>query len=156
MLRLLDDTGGYEQVHIQTYCDWYGPGYKIIIDAKEHGNVVTVTPETTQVLLGALVVGSCASSRIAYNQTAADMLLLDGYSQYAMTHQRCPMPEGTPIMSVLMAAKVMREIGITYAPPRPWLIVSLATLGTVVLIGCIAARCLDRLREQRTEKPSQC
>jgi hypothetical protein len=59
-----------ETLHIETFCDWYGPNYKITIDSTEYGAQVTVNPDTAMYLY----IGDCENNRIAYNQTAADNL----------------------------------------------------------------------------------
>jgi len=111
-----------------------------VIDAREHGNVVTVVPDTARILLGAMVVKSCANNRIAYNDTAAQALLTHGYSQNTMTYQQHPLPEGTPIMPVPMAAPMLAtKMGIAYVPPTPWLIVGFVVVGIVILAGSFAA-----------------
>ena len=58
MLRLLDPKKGYEELNIDTYCDYYGSSYKIRINAKAYGNVTTVTPNTAVILLGTKIVQS--------------------------------------------------------------------------------------------------
>jgi len=134
MLRILDPVKGYDQIRIETFCDWYGPEYKIIIEAKNHGNDTMVNPDTVVLLLGAMVVPGCGSTRIAYNQTAAEMLLMDGYSKYTMMHQRNQLPEGTPIVTVASAATMLStRVGITYVAPRPWLVIAVSVIGVIVL-----------------------
>jgi hypothetical protein len=136
MLRLLDPVRGWEKLHIETFCDWYGPACKIVIDAEEHGNVVTVVPQTARILLGSKVVKSCANNRIAYNDTAVQQLLTHGYSQYTMKFQQHPLPEGTPVLPVPQAANMLAtNVGIAYVAPNPWLIVGVVAIGVVILAG---------------------
>ena len=33
-LQLIND---YESLHIETYCDWYGPNYPITVDTSNYG-----------------------------------------------------------------------------------------------------------------------
>ena len=40
----------YETLHIETFCDWYGPDYKIVIDISEKGAITTVNPSSALVL----------------------------------------------------------------------------------------------------------
>lgn len=134
-LRLLDPVKGHEEIRIETFCDYYGPNYKIIIDAEEHGNVTTVTPDTARILLGAKVVQSCANNRIAYNQAAVDGLLEKGYSEYTMSYQHIPLPEGTPVVMIPMAAPMLAAKGIAYTPPSPLTPTLLLIVGIIVLVG---------------------
>ena len=138
MLRILDPVKGYDQIHIETFCDWYGPEFKIIIDARNHGNSTVVNPYTALLLLGAMVVPGCSNTRIAYNQTAAEMLLMDGYSKYTMIHQRNELPEGTPIKTIPSAATTLSTtVGITYIAPKPWLVIAPTVIGIIILAECL-------------------
>jgi hypothetical protein len=60
----------YETLHIQAFCDWYGPDYPITVDTTEYGAQATVNPQSAMYLYA----GSCENNRVAYNQTAADEL----------------------------------------------------------------------------------
>ena len=73
----------YESLHIETFCDWYGPTYPIYIDSSGHGAQVTVNPPTAMYLY----TGACSDNRVAYNQTAADALK-NNYSQYTSIFQQ--------------------------------------------------------------------
>jgi hypothetical protein len=101
-LNLAND---YESLHIETYCDWYGPNYPIVIDTSNYGNTVNVSPSTAMFVRG----GSCVTARAAYDQTAADQLLASGYSQYTSPEQQFALPSGTTVTlvrdSVLNIAK---------------------------------------------------
>ena len=88
-----------ETLHIETFCDWYGPNYKITIDSTGYGAQVTVNPDTAMYLY----VGDCENNRIAYNQTAADNLKT-GYSQYTsllQQHDWSTIPDIIPITRAL-------------------------------------------------------
>jgi len=134
MLRLLDPNKGYSTLHIETYCDYYGPDYKITIDCTQNGNNTVTTPNTAVILLGGKIVASCANNRIAYNTTASDRLIADGYSAYTMSWQRSPLPQGTPIIPVAMVAKTMAQKGISYTPPSLTAPLLLGGFGVFVLI----------------------
>ena len=134
MLRLLDPNKGYSTLHIETYCDYYGPEYKITIDSTQNGNNTVTTPDTAVILLGGKVVASCANNRIAYNKTASDRLISDGYSAYTMSWQRNPLPQGTPVIPVAMVAKTMAQKGISYTPPSLTFPLLLGGFGVLVLI----------------------
>ncbi len=92
-LQLVND---YQTLHIETYCDWYGPNYTIVINTTNYGQAVTASPSTTMYLRG----GSCVTARAAYNQTAADNLLANGFSQYTSTEQRYALPSTTQVKLV--------------------------------------------------------
>ena len=72
-LRLLNK---YSLVNITSYCDWYGPDYPIRVESSQYGKVITIDPSTAMFLNG----GSCVANRVAYNQTAADDLMENGFS----------------------------------------------------------------------------
>jgi len=143
VFRLLDPVRGWDELHIKTFCDWYGPDYPITIDAYDHGQRVEFTPDTVKALIGAKVTGSCASNRIAYNQTAVEALLENGYHpENTMTFQHCALPEqgAFPIASPSKVAPVLAEApGIAYVPPSPLLPISFAIIGVVVLVAAIVA-----------------
>jgi hypothetical protein len=92
-MQLIND---YETLHIDTYCDWYGPNYPIVIDTSNYGTTVAVSPSTAMYLRG----GSCVTARSAYNQTAADKLLANGFSQYTSTEQQYALPSTTEVKLV--------------------------------------------------------
>ena len=98
-LKLLNKTN-YEQLNITAYCDWYGPNYNITINAREHGNVVSVNPPNAMVVSG----GGCTKNRIAYNQTAVDALIANGYSNYTTTMLRTALPANATVMTIAQAA----------------------------------------------------
>ena len=148
MLRILDPVKGYDQIHIETFCDWYGPEFKIIIEARNHGNSTVVNPDTALLLLGAMVVPGCSNTRIAYNQTAAEMLLMDGYSKYTMIHQRNELPEGTPIRTIQSAATTLSSVGITYVAPKPWSVIALTVISIIVLTESLM---IDKSLGQRSK-----
>ncbi len=83
-------------LHIATYCDWYGPNYPITIDTSNFGQTVSVSPSTAIFLRG----GSCVTARAAYNQTAADYLLANGFSQNTSPEQQYALPSTTQVKLV--------------------------------------------------------
>ncbi len=89
----------YETLHIVTYCDWYGPTYPITVDSSNYGQTVTANPSTAIFLRG----GNCVTARAAYNQTAADSLLLNGFSQYTSPEQLYSLPSNTEAKPVTEA-----------------------------------------------------
>ena len=61
----------YPSLTISSFCDYRGSDYPIIITATNHGNSVTVDPESALIIAG----GSCTKNRLVYNSEAADALL---------------------------------------------------------------------------------
>jgi hypothetical protein len=125
-LQLLKD---YPTLHMQTYCDWYGPSYPITVDSTNYGQDVVVTPSTAMFLRG----GSCVTARAAYNQTAADNLLTNGYSQYTSPEQQYALPSTTQVKTVNDA------IDAWYVQPKATttptnLILALAVVAGVVVV----------------------
>jgi hypothetical protein len=126
----------YDTLHIETYCDWYGPNYPIIIDISDQGAKTTVTPDTALTLMG----GGCTGNRMAYNQTAADNLLSNGYSQYTMTMMKQSLPVNTNTTTVQQRALTFVASSTTEAPDQnPMLLVAIAVVGVAVILGGIVA-----------------
>jgi hypothetical protein len=123
-LQTLND---YATLHIATYCDWYGPNYPITIDSTNYGQTVTVTPLTAMFLRG----GSCVTARAAYNQTAADNLLANGFSQYTSPKQRYDLPSSTQVKLVTDA------ISTWYAQPNATSAPTTLTLVVITAVGAI-------------------
>lgn len=125
----------YDAVRIETYCDWYGPDYPIVADISQNGAVATVNPSTALILLG----GGCTANRVAWNQTAADALLANGYSEYTMKMMQQALPINTnvttiPARALTFAASTTRdETGLpSYTIP-----VLIAVVGIVVIVGAV-------------------
>lgn len=124
----------YDTLQIQTYCDWYGPQYMISANISQHGAVATVSPTTALVLAG----GGCTGNRVAYNQTAAEALLLNGFSEYTMPMMRQPLPATTSTMTMAEKAQTYAQSQ-EIAEPFPLLPLLLAVLGVVVAAGSFVA-----------------
>jgi hypothetical protein len=73
----------YDTLHIETFCDWHGPDYRITVDSTEKGKQVTINPPSAIFLR----TGLCEDNRVACSQEAADMLT-DNYSQFTSAFQR--------------------------------------------------------------------
>jgi hypothetical protein len=95
----------YDQLTITSYCDWYGPNYTVTVQSSQFGKDVNVTPSTAMFLNG----GSCVINRVAYNQTAADVLLANGFSTYTLPEQHYDMPNGTNVTLVTQAAMTLAK-----------------------------------------------
>ena len=131
-LQTLND---YETVHIKTYCDWYGPNYPITIDSSNFGQTVTVSPSTAMFLRG----GSCVTARAAYNQTAADNLLANGFSQYTSPEQQYALPPTTEVKLVTDAINAWYVQNNATAAPTSLTLVLVAAVGITVIAGSLFA-----------------
>jgi hypothetical protein len=126
-MQLIND---YETLHIATYCDWYGTNYPITVDTSNYGATVTVNPSTAIFLRG----GSCVTARAAYNQTAADNLLANGFSQNTSPEQQYSLPSTTQVKLVNDAISTWyAKADVTTAPSS--LMLALALVVGVVIIG---------------------
>jgi hypothetical protein len=131
-LALLND---YQSLHIKTFCDWYGPEFPITVDSSNYGGKVIVNPSTAMFLRG----GSCVTARAAYNQTAADNLLSQGFSQFTSPEQRYALPSTT------QAKLVSEAIEMWYSQPRtadtspPLALIIVAVIGVTIVISSIFA-----------------
>ena len=125
----------YDAVRIETYCDWYGPDYPIVADISQNGAVATVNPSTALILLG----GGCTANRVAWNQTAADALLTNGYSEYTMKMMQQALPVNTnvttiPARALTFAASTTRDDA---GLPSYTIPVLIAVVGIVVIVGAV-------------------
>ena len=131
-MQLIND---YESLHIETYCDWYGPNYPITVDTSNYGAAVTVSPSTAIYLRG----GSCVTARAAYNQTAADNLLANGFSQYTSPEQLYALPSNTEVKQVTEAVETWYSQPKTTNAPASLMLVLVAGIGVTVIVVSILA-----------------
>jgi hypothetical protein len=125
-----------DTLHIETYCDWYGPDYKIVVEITGNGTTTIVDPSTATTLIG----GGCTGNRVAYNQTAADALLANGFSQYTMTMMQQALPANTNMTTI--TARALTFAGNQEeqpAPQSPLLWILLAAVGIVVIVVSVIA-----------------
>jgi hypothetical protein len=126
----------YDQLHIVTSCDWYGPNYTITIDASQFGKVVAVSPTTAIFLNG----GSCVINRAAYNQTAANELLTNGFSQYTLPNQQYALPSSTTFATVKDAVmKFSQNSPAQVGPASTSILILVAAIGIAVIAFSIVA-----------------
>jgi hypothetical protein len=131
-MQLVND---YETLKIQTYCDWYGPNYPITIDTSNYGKTVSDSPSTSIYLRG----GSCVTARVAYNQTAADNLIANGFSQFTSPEQQYALPSTTQVKLVNDAISTWyANADVTAAPSSLMLILALA-VGVALIVGSVFA-----------------
>jgi hypothetical protein len=131
-MQLIND---YETLHVETFCDWYGPNYQITIDTSNFGQTVSVSPSTAIYLRG----GSCVTARAAYNQTAADNLLANGFSPYTSPEQQYALPSTTQIKLVNDAISTWYAQADTTAAPTSLIFVLFLVVGVAVIGGSIIA-----------------
>ncbi len=125
----------YDTLRIETFCDWYGPDYPILAQLSQHGNLSDINPTTALLLIG----GGCTGNRVAYNQTAADALLAEGFSEYTMTMMQQPLPANTNTTSIstrAMMFAITSDEGSTLSYELP---VTLAIVGIIVIAGALVA-----------------
>jgi hypothetical protein len=138
-LQLLND---YETLHIETCCDWYGPNYPITVDSTNYGQAVIVNPTTAMFLRG----GSCVTARVAYNQTAADNLLANGFSQFTSPQQQYLLPSTTAVKLVNDAINTWYFQKDATNAPTSLTLVLIAVAGiTVIAVSILAYKKLKNL-----------
>jgi hypothetical protein len=131
-MQLIND---YESLKIQTYCDWYGPNYPITINTSNYGKTVSISPATAIYLRG----GSCVTARAAYNQTAADNLFSNGFSQYTSPEQHYALPSNSQVKLVNEAISTWYAQADTTAAPTSLIFLLFVIVGIVVIVGSIIA-----------------
>ncbi len=129
-LQLVND---YDSLNISTYCDWYGPNYEVTVASSQFGGAVTVTPTTAMFLNG----GSCVINRVAFNQSAADELLANGYSKFTLPEQHYDLPTDTKVSTVTQAILNSAENKAATSPIAP--IVAAAFVGVVIIALSVLA-----------------
>lgn len=125
----------HDQIYIDTFCDWYGPDYQIIVDIRCYGGVTVVDPPDVLLLVG----GSCTNNRVAYNQTAADFLLAYGYSQYTMMMQQQSLPPNTQTATIEDRALNFVKSGDSGISQSSLFLWIAAIVGVAILAGSILA-----------------
>ena len=125
----------YDTIRIETYCDWYGPDYPVVAEISQQGAVTTVNPSTAVILMG----GGCTANRVAYNQTAADELLANGYSEYTMMMMQQALPANTNVTTIQKRALTFAATSEEAAPQSYLLPAVIAVVGIVVIAGAIVA-----------------
>lgn len=124
----------YDTLHIETFCDWYGPNYPITIDSTGKGTHITVNPPAAMYLY----TGSCENNRVAYNQTAADHLT-SNYSQYTSKFQQHAWQIQPTVVSVSQGVTLYNEMGIQEADKSFIVILLVGVIAVVaVVIGVFA------------------
>ncbi len=131
-MQLIND---YETLKIQTYCDWYGPNYPIVVNSYKFGQTVSVNPSNAIYLRG----GSCVTARAAYNQTAADNLLANGFSQNTSPEQKYALPSTTQVKLVNDAISTWYSKADATASPTMLMLALALVVGVIIIIISIFA-----------------
>jgi hypothetical protein len=129
----------YDTVRIETYCDWYGPDYPVVAEISQNGAVTTVNPSSALILLG----GGCTANRVAYNQTAADELLANGFSEYTMMMMQNALPANTNVTTIPAKAKTFASSTTQGETEQPSYIIPAVigiVGGVVILVAVVAYR----------------
>ncbi len=107
----------YRDLNITAFCDYYGPNYPIIINARNNGTDVTATPSDALIIAA----GSCTKNRIVYNSSAADALLAppnNGTSRWLSALTNNTVAANATRMDVAQAA-LLNGAGVTTPTPTP-------------------------------------
>ena len=83
--------------------------------------------------------GSCVTARAAYNQTAADNLLANGFSQYTSPEQLYALPSTTQVKLVTEAISTWYAQADATAAPTTLTFVLALVAGVVIIAGSIFA-----------------
>ena len=125
-----------DTIHIETYCDWYGPNYPITADISQHGAATIVDPTSALLLVG----GGCTGNRVAYNQTAADLLLANGFSGNTMMMMQQPLPANTNITTLDKKAQSFALADTTTETPQsPFVPILLGVVAVSIVVVAVVA-----------------
>jgi hypothetical protein len=119
----------YDKLTITSYCDWYGPKNTVTVESSQYGKVVNVTPSTAMFLNG----GSCVINRVAYNQTAADALLANGFSKYTLPEQHYDLPTNTKVTTVEGAAITFADTSPASTSQTPLILIVASVVGVAIV-----------------------
>ena len=133
----------YDTLHIETFCDYYGPDHPITIDSTGKGAQVTVNPTTAMYLY----TGSCENNRVAYDQAAADYLET-GYTQYTSKFQQHDWQMQPSVVSVVEGVNLYNEMTVQEAD-KSFIIILLGVVIAVVA-AAIAVLAYTRLKRKPT------
>ena len=137
MLRV---TATHPNLSIEALDSWYGESAQKISISIVNGNVSSVSPSTTLIVLGSKITNSCASNRIALNQTSAQLLVADGYNpNNPLSPFKTSVPANAPQMTVQQALVPLKAKGITYSGPSTLPLYGIAAAGVIILVTSIVA-----------------
>lgn len=137
---MLRSVAAHPNVHIEIYDDWYGTQVSAAVIEIRNSSVVSVTPETSRILLGAKIVKGCANNRFAINETSVQLLLQNGYNpSNPIAIFKNVLPNGTPVVAVSAALPGLITTGIQYVPPSNLFLGAMIGIGIVVLLLSIVA-----------------
>ncbi|MDI9644216.1 MAG: hypothetical protein QFX35_03220 [Candidatus Verstraetearchaeota archaeon] len=137
---MLRSVAAHPNVNIDVLDSWYGSSAETIHIEIRNGSVVSVSPESTRILLGSKIVPSCANNRIAINETSAELLRAHGWNpENPLSVFKNELPEGTPALTVAAALEGLKAKGISYQPPSMVFVGGIALVGVVILATGILA-----------------
>jgi hypothetical protein len=137
MLRVV---AAHPNLGIEALDSWWGESAPKISISVVNGNVSSVSPGTTLIVLGSKITNSCVSNRIALNQTSAELLVADGYnSNNPLSPFKTSVPANAPLLTVQQALVPLKAKGITYSGPSALPLYGIATAGVIVLVTSIVA-----------------
>jgi hypothetical protein len=149
---MLRSVAAHHDVHIEIMDSWYGSSAPDTVIEIRNSSVLSITPDTGRLLLGAKIVKGCANNRFAINDTSAQLLIQNGYNAAnPLTVFKNPLPNGTPIVAVSAALPGMITTGIAYVPPSNLFLVAMIVVGVAVLLLSIVA--WKKLIKPATPKP---
>jgi hypothetical protein len=82
-----------------------------------------------------LIGGGCTGNRVAYNQTAADALLANGFSQYTMMMMQQQLPAITNVTTLANRALTFALADTTTETPQSPLVPILLGVVAVAVVG---------------------
>jgi len=124
------------QLNITTYCDWYGSNYVIAVQSSNFGKDVIVNPSAALFLNG----GSCVINRVAYNQTAADMLQANSFSNNTLVEQRYALPLSTKVSTVELATVTFSQNKAILNPSAiPFTLIIGVVAGVAIIVLTVVA-----------------
>jgi hypothetical protein len=137
MLRL---ASAHPDMHIEALDSWYATSAPTIVINITGGQVSSVVPSSTRLLLGSKISNSCVSNRIAINETSTQLLLLNGYNpDNPLSPFKTVVPNGTPALNISAALVPLKAKGIQYVPPSAAFLTGIAIAGVAVLaVGVLA------------------
>jgi hypothetical protein len=137
---MLRSVAAHPNVHIEIMDSWYGSlAPKTVIEIR-NSTVVSVTPDSARILLGAKIVKGCANNRFAINETSVQLLLQNGYNPAnPLAVFKNTLPNGTPVVTVSAALPGLITTGVQYVPPSNAFLIGMLVIGIAVLLLSVVA-----------------
>jgi hypothetical protein len=137
---MLRSVAAHHDVHIEVMDSWYGLASEKTVIEIRNSSVLSVTPDTARLLLGAKIVKGCANNRWAINDTSAQLLIQNGYNpSNPLTVFKNTLPNGTPIVMASAALPGLITTGVQYVPPSNTFLIAMIVIGVAVLLLSVVA-----------------